>query len=160
MINNTEIAELIIRAINKTEMINEYCNAEFKKSLILCVGTDIKNPPKGADVPFLFFEPIIKEISDTLPYYTYEFYSTLLIEGSDKPEIKKNVVRYNGIYQIETLGDLICEAIKSEINCSNLELIDCSFYHNQIDVFPIYSGTIVIKFAISNVIGDEKLILN
>lgn len=158
MVNNIEITEFLLSQVKNSDEIGEFCRRNFKRSLLQMVGVDINNAPESGDAPFLIYEPIIKNIGDQEAEFEYEFYLRLGVKGSDKAEKDGDIVRYKGIYQIEELGNLIVGAIKNSIDCkSNLEAYEINFYHDEINVFPLYSGTIILRFSVPHVIGQEQI---
>lgn len=158
MVSNIEITEFLLKQVANSVRIAEYCDQNFKRSLVQMVGVDINNAPIDEDAPFLIYEPIIKNIGGSESYFEYEFYLKLGVKGGDKAKKDGDIIRYEGIYQIEELGNLIAYALKEAIGCkSNLDAYEVNFYHDELNAFPLYSGTIIFRFSVPQVIGEEQI---
>jgi len=161
MISNTQITDFIVNEVSSNTEINDYCVSEFGRQLLNMVGVDVKNPPRTAEFPVFIIEPTQKSISDSVSEFDYEMVTHLAIEGDEKPFMDGNIIKYQGIEKIETLGNMIVEVIKESISChSNLDAYSIDFYHDEIDNFPVYSGVVVISFTVPNVIGNNKIEFN
>lgn len=159
MISNIEITEFFISTVKASNEIKEYCEQNFNKPLTQFIGVDIEKAPEKDEFPVLIYEPVIKQIGNAEEEFDYEFHLRLAIMGDKKPKVEGNVVRYDGIYHVEKLGNLICEAIRKAVSCkSNLDTYDINFYHDEINVFPLYSGAIILRFSVPHVIGDNQII--
>lgn len=156
MITNKQISEAMIECVNTNTKIQEYCIKTFKQEPLIFLGIDIQNPPRETEYPALIFEPLKKEIARDSKELQYIFLIRVVIKGNDKPELTGNIARYAGVYQVEELGNLICDAVYNKLGCNtNLTIQECDFYQDEINVFPVYSGTVITVFTIENVIGWE-----
>lgn len=161
MVSNTELVEFMLKVILANDEINEYCKTHFNTSLLLLVGVDVNNAPQENEMPILILEPVVKNLG-TQSDFEYEFFLKLALKGNKEPKLGDDgVLRYEGIYQIEELGNLIALTIEKAINCqTNIDTSEVNFYHDEIAYFPLYSGTIIISFSLPKVIGDRQLRLN
>lgn len=161
MIVNRDIMEFIADKVLASTDIETYCQTNFNKSLMVIVGVDVMNPPDTTDLPCLVIEPTVKSIGDKNSNFDYEITLQLGIQGKDKPTILGNKVVYDGVYQIEELGNLIVDLIKSEFALhTNMDTFDVSFYQDEINAFPTYSGVVLASMSVPNVIGENKIIFS
>lgn len=161
MISNYEITEFISDKVIASTDVDSFCQAEFSHSLLVMIGVDVNNPPEIADFPCLIIEPTMKNIGSQDSNFDYEIVLHLGIKGSEKPTSVGNKVTYEGIYQIETLGNIIVELLREEFGCNtNMETYDVAFYHDEINAFPTYSGVVVASLAVPHVIGDTQITFN
>jgi len=157
LITNKEISEFLISALTASTNLETYSQNQFSKSPLIFLGIDTENPPHTTDYPLLAIAPIVNEMSDNNTNYDYEMVVHLMMNGDETPNIVGNVIKYEGIYKIEEMGNIIVDELKSAFGNTNLDSYDISFYNHEITLFPIYSGAIVIHFSVPNVIGDAKL---
>lgn len=157
MITNKIITEFLIDELKDETSIKEYCKNELKAEFKIYVGVDVNNAPTKDDMPLLLIEPLIKNIGDSEKNFDYEMLLKVLVKGFDKPKIDSNVVVYDGIYEVEHLGGLIVEKLQTSLSKTNLDTYEIGYYSDEINAFPIYSGTILINLSVPNVIGCEKL---
>lgn len=161
MINNRQITEFITSEVSTNLDIETYCVDNFSKSILILVGVDVENAPEEESMPILLVEPVIKSIGESNSNFEYEMFLRLLIVGNDKPSTNGNIVTYDGIYQIEELGNMIVELLKESFaQKSNMDVFEVEFYHDEINTFPIYTGSIMINFSVPNTIGCSKIAFN
>ena len=159
MISNKEITEFIATEIDTGA--NAYFVGKYSRPLLILVGVDVNNPPKEADMPLMVIEPTVKNIGDSATDFDYEMVLHLSVEGTSQPTKDGNIIRYEGIYDIEEDGNYLVELLRNSFKCkTNLEMFDIDFYHNEINSFPVYTGAIVIGFSVPNVIGGTKITFN
>ena len=156
MITNKEISEFLISALSTSTALESFTQAKFSKSALIFLGIDIENPPQTTDYPLLAIAPLVNDLSDENTNYDYEIVIHLMIDGK-KPTVDGNIVRYESIYEIEEMGNILVDELKHAFCNTNLDTYDISFYNHEITMFPVYTGTIVIHFSVPNVIGDTKL---
>ncbi|BCD61749.1 hypothetical protein NrS5_45 [Nitratiruptor phage NrS-5] len=155
MISNKEITEFIANEIDANQ---GYFIDKYNRPLLIMIGVDVNNPPEEADMPLMIIEPTIKNIGDNASDFDYEIVLHYAIEGDNNPIKNGNIVVYSGIYDIEDDGNYLVELLRGSFQCkTNLEMFDIDFYHNEINAFPVYSGTIVVGFSVPNIIGDQKI---
>jgi len=161
MIVNKDITEFVADNVLASTNIETYCQTNFTKSLMVLVGVDNMNPPDITDLPCLIIEPTVKSVGDKNSNFDYEIALHLGIQGKDKPTITGNKVVYDGVYQIEELGNLVVDLIKKEFAIhTNMNTFDVSFYQDEINAFPTYSGVILASMSVPNVIGENKIIFS
>jgi hypothetical protein len=159
LITNKEISEFLIDKLSISTSLETYSQSQFSKSPLIFLGIDTENPPHTTDYPLLAIAPMTNEMSDSNTNYDYEMVIHLMINGSENPTTNGNVIKYEGIYKIEEMGNIVVEELKSAFNCTNLDSYEITFYNHEITLFPIYSGAIVINFSVPNIIGNDKLSL-
>lgn len=158
MIVNKDITEFLSDRILASSEVDYYCQNNFHKSLMVFVGVDVNNPPQIKTLPALIIEPTVKNIGEKASSFDYEMAISIGIEGKDEPTIDGNKVLYDGVYKIEELGDLIVELIKNEFSLhTNMDTYDVTFYQDEINAFPTYSGVVLVSFSVPNAIGENKL---
>ena len=157
MITNQEISEFLIAKLASSIELEDYSQNQFSKSPLIFLGIDTENPPHTTDYPLLAIAPMVNEMSDSNTNYDYEMVIHLMIKGDENPNTVGNVIKYEGIYKIEEMGNIIVDELKCAFSSTNLDSYDITFYNHEITLFPIYSGAIVINFSVPNVIGDAKL---
>lgn len=157
MITNKEITEFLVEELKDDIGIKNYCENELKSKFSIFVGVDVNNAPTKDDMPLLLIEPLIKNIGDSEKNFDYEMLLKVLIKGFDKPKVNENVVIYDGIYEVESLGGLIVDKLQNSFSKTNLDTYEIGYYSDEINSFPIYTGTILINLSVPNVIGCEKL---
>lgn len=149
-----QITEYLLLELKNDKAIKQYCQKEFSQDLLLMVGADVTNPPSGVLYPILGFDPVLKVAGSKESEFEYQLLLRLLIKGDDKPSLSdENILRYEGVYQVETLGDLIVKAINKAISKTNLDMYSVEFFHDEIAHFPLYSGAIVLGFSTPQFIG-------
>lgn len=158
MINYRQITQFIIKTINESTDIRQYVQNTYNKEIKIFVGANTEDPPGKDEMPLLLIEPIIKNIGNAEVNFNYEMLLKVALVGFDKPKVEDNVIIYDGIYEVEELGGLVVEALRKAFGKkSNLDTYDIDFYHDEINAFPIYTGTITIGFNVPNVLGCEKI---
>lgn len=158
MINYRQITEFIVKSINEDKKVKDYVQTMYNKEIHIFVGANVEDPPKKDKMPLVLVEPIMKNIGNAEIKFNYEIVLKIAIAGFNKPKIEENIVIYDGIYEVEELGNLVVEALRVAFNTkSNLDAYDIDFYHDEINAFPIYTGTIAIGFNVPNVIGCTKI---
>jgi len=157
LITNKEISEFLINTLSVSINLETYSQNQFSKSPLIFLGIDTENPPHTKDYPLLAIAPMVNEMSDSNTNYDYEMVIHLMVKGEETPNISGNVIKYEGIYKIEEMGNIIVDELKNAFCNTNLDSYEITFYNHEITLFPIYSGAIVIHFSVPNVIGDAKL---
>lgn len=158
MIVNKEITDFIADKVLASAEIEAYCQTNFSQSLMVLIGVDNNNPPEVQDLPCLIVEPTSKNIGSEDSNFDYEIALHIGIEGVDKPTISGNKVVYDGVYQIEELGSLIVDLMKKEFAVNtNMDTFDITFYQDEINAFPTYSGVVLASMSVPNVIGENKI---
>lgn len=161
MINNKEITDFLASTITGASEISAFTVTKYGKDLMVFIGVDVQNPPDALDLPCAIIEPTVKNIGSSDSAFDYEVVIHIGIEGSDKPTINGNIVTYDGVYNIEDLGNLIVESIRTAIASStNLDTYAIDFYIDEIANFPTYSGVILLSMSVPNVIGTNKILFN
>lgn len=158
MIINKEITEFIATKVLSATTIDDYCIANYGKSLMVFIGVDNNNPPEVEDLPCLIIEPTVKNMGSKDSVFDYEIALHLGIKGADKPIVSGNKVTYEGVYQIEEIGNMVVDLIKNEFSANtNMDTYDVTFYQDEINAFPTYSGVVLASMSVPNVIGLEKI---
>jgi len=157
MITNQEISEFLISKLSNSSQLSDYANANFGKDPLIFLGIDVENPPKDSDYPIIALSPLVNEMSDSNTNFDYEIVLHIFIEGGKTPNITDNVVRYEGIYKVEGLGNIVVKELKDAFCDTNLEAYEITFYNHEITLFPIYTGAVIVNFSVPNVVGDTQL---
>lgn len=161
MILNKEITEFLSSEITASAEIENYCQTKYGKSLLVFIGVDVNNPPSEEDMPCLIIEPTVKNIGSQEAKFDYEILLHIAIKGSEKPTVNGNKVLYEGVYDIEELGELIVGVLKKQIGIkSNMDAYGVDFYQDEINAFPVYSGVVVVGMSVPNIIGEDKITFN
>lgn len=161
MIINKDITEFIADKVIENADIETYCQDNFSQSVLVFIGVDNENPPSEIDFPCLIIEPTVKNIGTNDTNFDYEIVLHLAIKGNEKPLKEGNKITYDGVYKIEELGSIITQMMKNEFSVNtNMDTYDLSFYQDEINSFPVYSGVIVVSMSVPNVIGTDKITFN
>lgn len=161
MIDNQEITFFIANTIINDVNIDSFVTTTYGKSVMVFVGVDVQNPPEILDLPCVIIEPTVKNIGSSDSAFDYEIVLHIGVKGEDKPTINGNLITYEGVYDVERLGNLVVEALRTAIASStNLDAYSIDFYIDEIANFPTYSGVVLFSMSVPNVIGTDKILFN
>lgn len=158
MVSNKDITEFLADKVIASQDVSDYCNANFNKDMLVFIGVDVNNPPDIDSLPALIIEPTVKNVGENETNFDYEIALHIGIKGNEKPEISGNKVTYSGVYKIEEIGNILVDLTKKEFAThTNMDTFDVSFYQDEINAFPTYSGVVVASFSVPNTIGNSEI---
>lgn len=155
---NHEVLDFICGEIKDVQEIKDFCDLNFgKENITIYLGADERLPPESWEVyPVIVISPLPKDIGEANAQSDYSFMTTVLIEGSKKPVVDGNVVKYDGIYKIEQLSTIILDLLEESFSSkTNVEALDIKYIQAPILNFPIVEADIVIKFSMGHAIGAD-----
>lgn len=157
-IQNYEVLDFIADEIKDVPSIKTFCDTNFdKENITIYLGADERLPPESwENYPVVVIAPLPRDTGEANSQSEYSFMATVLIEGSEKPIIDGNIVKYDGIYKIEEMTTLILDLLENSFSSkTNVEALDIRYIQAPIINFPIVEADIIVKFSVGHAIGSD-----
>jgi hypothetical protein len=133
--------------------IKNFCQEKYAKDPTVYLGYSVTQPLTVQNYPCIVVSPIAKKEGLEEQQYTYRVAIEWFIENETRNTVIPGIVKYVGLEEADTLGQLIWETVAEASPQSPVARL--LYELKAMDLFPQISGLMTLKMNVTPSIGGQ-----
>jgi len=150
MITYKDILQRMRDVLANDTALADWCQTNYGQAPKIFVGIDNRNQPGKKDCPLIILRPGTAEVGREVKNHEYKIMVDWAVLD-ESVSTNGSVVEYQGVFQIDDMGQLVWQALQGF--SSNVSLSRNDYILEPIDYFPMIVGGMDLSISVPNLIG-------